>query len=255
MAGKAKKRRSNAKPTTTKRTQKSTSSASAKSGGKPRVLIVDDDEPFRQSLAALFQHQGFNVECTGSVKPSVDLVSEKQFNVIVLDMYMPEQVGHEIKTDSGLVMTNLLKKYTDMNKSAIIVVLTGYPKVQDCFSAVDAGAYYLPKCALDVKRSVIDMGQELVKECKQIIDKRSKEKPKSRLWMIDNYTELLNKFPGQAIAVLDKAAETGDIETLSVGECKIVSAPSVQELKAMILHNPLLRKAMPVIIEIWKEEN
>jgi ActR/RegA family two-component response regulator len=254
MVDRKKKRHRDEKRTIANSTRKNTESVPIDSGKRPRVLIVDDDKPFRESLAALFQQNDFEVDCRESVNASIDLVCRKPFDVIVLDMYMPEQVGHAIESNSGLVVTTLLRKYADMNNSAILVVLTGYPSVQDCFAAVDAGAYYLPKCALDVHRSVIRMGEELVRECGEIIRRRSK-KPKSRVWMADYYTELLSKFPGQAIGILDKGAETGDIKTISVGECKVVSAPSIKELKAMILQNSLLRKAMPVMLEIWKEEN
>lgn len=254
MTKKTTKRHRNAKPTTVNSTQKYNDSASLKSRKKPRVLIVDDDEFFRNSLVAWFQNEGFDVECTGSVNASIDLVCEKQFDIIVLDMHMPEQVGQPIKTDSGLAMATLLKKYADINRLAVLIVLTGYPSVEDCFTATDVGAYYLPKLVLDIDRHIVNWAKELVRECKLIIHKRSK-KPKSRLWMVDYYAEMVNKFPGQAIGVLDKAAETGDIETVSFGECKVVSAPSVEELKMMILQNPLLRKAMPVILEMWKEES
>lgn len=237
----------------TNRKAKNTKSPPKQKDRKLRVLIVDDNEPFRESLMALFDYEGFKVEFSASVNSSIEVLRKKKFDVIVLDVQMPEHSGQEIRKDSGLVITNLLKKYVDINKSAVLVVFTGYPNVRDCFAAVDMGAYYLPKAALDVKRDLVDMSSELVTVCKQIINNR-KQKPNTRIWMVDHHDELLNKFPGQALGVIYESVETGDVKTVTIGECKVVNAPSVKELKEMIIHNPVLRKAMPIIFEVWEKD-
>ena len=222
---------------------------------KPVVLIADDDQPFRQALANLFRDEDFKVECTAGVDDSIKSVCRGEFDVIILDMHMPEKPGQgEIKPDAGLIVARLLRRYADMDRSVIVVVFTGYPSVRDCLATVDAGAYYLPKCTLDKDKHVIDMGYELVKECRRLIDVRGKE-PTSRLWLVDHYAELTEKFPGQTIAVLDGAAQTGDLETTNIAGSKVVSAPTAEKLRKKILQNPSLRKAMPLVLEIWKEED
>lgn len=269
MAKKVGKKRRSAKPATTKGTKATRMVTETRSNkrvvtrrktSKPSVFIADDDKKFRESLVKLFEDEGFKVTCSASMEDPIQSVCKGSFDVIVLDMYMPEEEGGEIKEDAGLVVAQLLKKYTDMNKSVILVVFTGYPSVKDCLATIDSGAYYLPKCTLDIHGHVLDMSGQLVKECKRLVAERSKrprpsERPTSRLWLVDNYTELMERFSGQAIGVFDKGAEIGDLKTTSIGEHKVVSALTVEALRTMILQNPLLRKAQPLVLEIWKEEN
>jgi CheY-like chemotaxis protein len=222
---------------------------------QPTVLIADDDKMFRHVLAELFKNEGFRVTCTAGVDDSIDSVCKRRFDVIILDMHMPEEPGHpEIKPDAGLIVTRLLRRYADMDKSVIVVVFTGYPSVQDCFATVDSGAYYLPKYTLDMDEHMTEMGYELAKECKRLHNLKDKEAA-SRLWLVDNYVELTEKFPGQTIAVLDEAAQTGDLKTTNIAGSKVVSAPTAEKLHKRILRNPLLRNAEPIILEIWKEED
>jgi ActR/RegA family two-component response regulator len=222
---------------------------------KSSVLIADDDEFFRGTLAALFQHEGFYVTCVGNVDDIFELVAREKFDVIVIDMYMPKTKMGPIETDAGLVVIPaILRKYAEINAQAILVVLTGFPNVRDCFATIDAGAYYIPKAAISINRHVVDMGNELVQECKTLIERR-REKNTSRPWLEGHYSELMKMFPGQAVAVLNQDTETGKLKTTEIGEYKVVSSPSVEKLKKMILRNPLLRKAMPLILDIWKEED
>lgn len=221
---------------------------------RPSVLIVDDDDSFRDSLAALFRREGFDVFDRAAVFPSIESIRKKSFDVVVLDMLMPERTGEPLRQDAGLLTTQSLKQYADMDKTTILVVFTGYPSVQHCFAAIDAGAYYLPKCVFDVDRNLLDMSAELVQECKRLIAKRREEKI-PRPWLEGHYRELMERFPGRAVAILEKSTDTGGLKTTILGQYKIVSAPTVKQLKDVILRNPALRKAMPLILDIWKEDN
>jgi CheY-like chemotaxis protein len=221
---------------------------------KPRVLIADDDKDFSESLAALFENEGFKVVCKAAVDPSIESICGEFFDVIVLDMHMPERGEREIRPDAGLLVTRLSRQYADVDKSVIIVVFTGYPRVKDCFAAIDTGAYYLPKNVIDADRGEVDMCMELVQTCQKLIDQRHKKKS-SRPWLESHYSELMKRFPGQAVAVLDMDADTGDLKTTKIGEYKVFSAPTVKQLKKIILRDPRLREAMPLVLDIWKEEH
>lgn len=219
-----------------------------------RVLLADDDIAFRDALAEWFKVKEFEVTCTGGVNDSIESVCEGQFDAIILDMHMPETPGGEdIQKDAGLTVTRLLKRYADMDKSVIVIVVTGHPSTRDCFATVDAGAYYLPKHMLDADKHVINIGDKLVTECERLIKQQGKEEP-SRPRPFDHYGELIEKFPGKAVAVLAGTANIGGLKTTKIGKYKVLSASTVTELKKMILANPLLRSALPVVLEIWKED-
>lgn len=138
----------------------------------PKVIIADDDVPYRNSLGVLFENEGFSVKCVGSVQDLCKCIAKESFDIIVIDMYMPKANRGPIAGDAGLYAI-ALRKYLEIDKHALVVVLTGYPNVRDCFATIDAGVYYLPKCTLDTDRRYTDMSGELVKECKRLMGKRS----------------------------------------------------------------------------------
>lgn len=221
---------------------------------RPRVLIADDDKPFRESLVAQFATEGFSVTCATSIRDSVRLARRQRYHVIVLDMYMPEKPGKgEAAPEAGLTVTRLLKRYGDLQKDVIVVVFTGYPSARDCFATIDAGAYYLPKYCSYADMGVVDMAGKLAAECKRLVQTRHNQSH-SRMWLVAHYAELVEKFSGQAIAVLQGATKTGRLKTTQIGDRKVVSAPTVERLNARILRNPLLREAMPLVLEIWGDE-
>lgn len=72
----------------------------------PVILIVDDNPKNIQVLGGLLQREGLDVEFALDGKSAVDWVSKKSFNLVLLDIMMPEMDGYEvcriIKNDKGL---------------------------------------------------------------------------------------------------------------------------------------------------------
>ena len=64
---------------------------------RPRLLIVDDDEDFRGSLALFLADKGFKVaECAGGRSALERFQAGEAFDVILLDWRMPEMNGLEV---------------------------------------------------------------------------------------------------------------------------------------------------------------
>ena len=62
-----------------------------------RILIVEDDEPFRQSLSNQLQlHEEFvTIEADTGVK-ALELAKADYFDIIVLDVGLPDMDGREV---------------------------------------------------------------------------------------------------------------------------------------------------------------
>lgn len=229
--------------------------AKRKAHHKHRVLIAEDDLPFRDSLQALFESEGFSVRSVGNVEDIYELVAAQSFDVVILDMHMPDRKSGRIEEDAGLAaIPAVLRKYAKFGERTVLVVFTGYPSVQDCFAVTDAGAYYLPKCVLDINKDMVDMSAELVQGCKTLLDKRY-YKNIPRPWLEAHYEYISRQYRGQAVAIFARNVEVGNLPTETVGEFKILSAPTVEQLKGTILRNACLRTAMPLVLEIKKEDD
>ena len=62
----------------------------------PTVVVVDDDEQVRESLAALIQSMNLDVECYASGQEFLENYSADRPGCIVLDLRMPQLSGLEI---------------------------------------------------------------------------------------------------------------------------------------------------------------
>ncbi|MCP3926296.1 MAG: response regulator [Desulfobacterales bacterium] len=61
----------------------------------PKVLIIDDEKPIRQMLRTLFEKECFTVFDAPNGDKGFNLFKEKQPDIIILDMLMPEKDGVE----------------------------------------------------------------------------------------------------------------------------------------------------------------
>jgi two-component system response regulator RegA len=101
------------------------------------LLIVEDDNPLRQRLAAAFAQRGLDVRGAATVAQAEQLAREDPPELVLLDL----RVGNE----NGLALISTLR---DIDPATRIVVLTGYGSVATAVEAVRRGAvHYLTKPA------------------------------------------------------------------------------------------------------------
>ena len=102
-----------------------------------KLLIVDDDLPFRERLTRSMEKKGFEVVSSPSFKDSISKVSENNFDYAVVDM--------RLEDGSGLELVKEMQKISPHTKS---LLLTGYGNIATAVAAIKSGAIdYLPKPA------------------------------------------------------------------------------------------------------------
>ena len=62
---------------------------------KPKIMLVDDEERFRITTGRLLTVRGFEVTTAGSGKEALEELGRNPYDVIVLDVRMPEMTGNE----------------------------------------------------------------------------------------------------------------------------------------------------------------
>jgi len=97
-----------------------------------RVLIVDDDESIVhvvQDALGLFRHDhAYAVETAADGAEGLAALDRGQFDVILLDLYMPKMTGLELLTEirrRGLQTPVLMLTGNEDNKSAASAIKTG----------------------------------------------------------------------------------------------------------------------------------
>ncbi len=100
-----------------------------------RILIADDERTLRESCATVLRSDGYHVTLAGRGEEALDLIRRRPFNLILVDLFMPQVSGLE-----------LLDAALKVNKDALVVVMTGNPSVTSSIEALRRGAWdYLPK--------------------------------------------------------------------------------------------------------------
>ncbi len=111
------------------------------------LLIVDDDNPFRERLARAMEKKGFEVSQAESVKKGIEAVKTKKPKFAVVDLRLNDGNGLEV-----------VKEIQNSNLSSRIIMLTGYGNIPTAVAAIKQGAIdYLtkPADADDVEKALL----------------------------------------------------------------------------------------------------
>ena len=95
-----------------------------------RILVVEDDELLTEALSEQFAlHEEFEITVARTAAAAIDLVGQAEFDLILLDVGLPDQGGRET--------CKILRR---QKVSAPIIMLTGAATEADTILGLDAGA-------------------------------------------------------------------------------------------------------------------
>ena len=60
-----------------------------------RILVVDDEQPVREALAALLRQEGYNVVVAEGGHSAVEAIEVFTFDLVIVDIFMPGMNGLE----------------------------------------------------------------------------------------------------------------------------------------------------------------
>src|SRR5579883_2540946 len=93
------------------------------------VLIVDDEAEIRESLQTLLEMEGYEVETAATGQQGLNRIGQRPFDLILLDLALPDRNGMEILTD-------LLAQ----DPALSVIMITAYGTVENAVKAMQAGA-------------------------------------------------------------------------------------------------------------------
>ena len=165
------------------------------------VLVIDDEpevlKQIEKGIASAKDPDGepFEVTAESDHQAAIRRLDKERFDIVVTDMYMgPEE-------DEGLA---ILRQLTE--KSPVTIVLTAYPSIPSCVESMRAGAWdYLEK----VPENGSDAYENLLKSIREACRHRAEHPETGRAsadtrWVHEHIGELMEKYPGEVVAVLDQ---------------------------------------------------
>ena len=78
------------------------------------VLVVDDEQSVLKAISYVLKHENINCCCAPNCKQAFDYLQAQTFDVILLDIMMPEQDGF-----------SFLKELREMNVMTPVILLSG----------------------------------------------------------------------------------------------------------------------------------
>lgn len=112
-----------------------------------KVLVIDDTKNIRMLLRECLECEGFDVTSAGGGAEALGILSHSQFDLIFLDVRMPEVSGTEV-----------LRQMRQMGVNTPVVMITAFGTVKNAVECTQLGAVaYLQKPFTENKiRQVLD---------------------------------------------------------------------------------------------------
>ncbi len=101
----------------------------------PQILVVDDEPHICNSVEMLLKRQGYTIFTASSGKEALDLLAARSFDLLLLDLFIPDMNGFHI-------MDHVNSQEYDL----FTIVITGNASLDSAVEALRKGAYdYLKK--------------------------------------------------------------------------------------------------------------
>jgi two-component system cell cycle sensor histidine kinase/response regulator CckA len=148
------------------------------------VLIVDDDTKMCDSLKALLVDKEYNILTTHSGKEALRYLEKDDFDLAVLDIFLPDLDGHQI-----------LNYMNTQCPNTVAIVMTGYASVESAISSLRKGAYDYLKKPFEPEEFVRTVENALNKkmlerENKLIYEKLTQAEKRYR-YLVDNSPDII----------------------------------------------------------------
>jgi len=116
---------------------------------KQFILVVEDEDIARKNLEHILRKEGYEVTSVNSGVKALNLLKEKNFDLVLTDLRMEKVDGLEV-----------LKRSRELHPHTEVVVITGYATVNSAVQAMKEGAYhYIAKpYKIDEVRKIVQEG-------------------------------------------------------------------------------------------------
>jgi DNA-binding response OmpR family regulator len=96
---------------------------------KRRIIVIDDDKSILRTFTRILQKSGYEIDVAETGKEAIDKSKKKCYDLALIDIRLPDMDG-----------TDLLIKMQQTMRSAIKIMITGFPSLETGVKALDEGA-------------------------------------------------------------------------------------------------------------------
>jgi two-component system, NtrC family, nitrogen regulation response regulator NtrX len=114
---------------------------------KHNVLIVDDEAGVRSALSGVLRDEGYGVEAVDSGEAALDRVLRTNFDVIILDIWLP-----------GLDGLATLERLQELRVESPVIMISGHGNIESAVRAIKMGAFDFVEKPLSLEKTVLVVG-------------------------------------------------------------------------------------------------
>ena len=190
-----------------------------------KILAVDDDQNFLDSVAGLLKYKGYMVETLSNPAGALKKIDSEEYDCILLDVKMPGIDGIEL-------LEQIIQKYPEIP----VIMISGQSTLSIAVNSIKKGAYDFLEKGADSDRLLITL--------KNAIEKKNWEKQRSSLIneLYEQYRMIGKSQALKSIIEQIKIIAPTDAKVLIYGE-----TGTGKELVARAIHLHSKRSANPYI--------
>jgi two-component system nitrogen regulation response regulator NtrX len=189
------------------------------------VLIVDDEEGIRESLAGIFEDEGYVVLTAGSGEETLRVLKDQSPDVILLDVWL-----------KGMDGIQTLKEIKDQKPDLPVIMISGHGNIELAVKATRTGAYDFLEKPLSLER-VLLVARRALEKRRLEMENRALRENLVKKWKLIGTSQKINQLREQ----IDMAAKSNG-RVLILGE-----SGSGKELVAHTLHENSSRAEKPFV--------
>ncbi|MBN2654912.1 MAG: sigma-54-dependent Fis family transcriptional regulator [Nitrospirae bacterium] len=192
---------------------------------KKNVLIVDDEQGIRDTLAGIFEDEGYSISTSSTGEECLNHLGEQTPDLILLDIWLP-----------GIDGIEALTKIKEMNSSIPVIMISGHGNIELAIKSTRLGAYDFLEKPLSLEKVLLVANRALQQKA---LEQENMElrTSLSKKWQMIGSSPAMQRINSQI-----KLAAASSSRVLILGE-----SGTGKELVARLLHEGSDRKKEPFI--------
>ncbi|MEZ5308752.1 MAG: sigma-54 dependent transcriptional regulator [Pyrinomonadaceae bacterium] len=189
------------------------------------ILIVDDESGIRNTLAGVFEDEGFTVATAESGEACLRRCLTEKFACILLDVWLPGIDGLETLAELG-----------EAGCDAAVVMISGHGNIETAVNATKLGAFDFIEKPLSLERTILTVRNAIRQRELERVNKNLSEK------LLEGYEMVGNSVAIRALRKQIEVVAPTDGRVLISGE-----SGTGKELVARAIHSQSKRSGSPFV--------